>query len=73
MHGSNSGASLSTIGLRDGTGSGNDKYNFAMAANGGGFTVNLNVPWKLTANTALFVAQSAGVNSYVTVNYFIAP
>jgi hypothetical protein len=73
LHGSNAGASLSTIAFRDGTGSGNNKFNFAMAANGGGFTVNLNVPWKLTTNTALKIAQSASVQIYTTVTYYIAP
>lgn len=65
--GSNSGASLSTVDLKDGT---TAKFSYAMAALGGGFGQPLGVkPWKLAAGAALNVQQSAAVASYVSVIY----
>src|SRR5262249_15238538 len=64
--GSNSGGSLSTVDLKDGS---TVKWSFAMAASGGGFGQPLGRPWKLAANTALKVQQSAAVASYVSVVY----
>lgn len=72
LHGSNAGASLTTVSFKEGA-AGTVKYAFAMAPNGGGFTLNLNVPWKVTVATLLEVIQSAAVSAHITVNYFVAP
>lgn len=66
MFGSNAGASLSTVDLKEAT---TAKFTFSMSANGGGFACPLTACWKLPANTALNVQQSAAVASYVTVVY----
>jgi hypothetical protein len=63
--GSNAGAALTTVTFKDGA-SGDAKYTFAMAANGGGFAIEFKKPWPLTDHRALAVIQSASVESYVT-------
>lgn len=68
LTGSNAGASLSTVDLKDGS---TKKFSYAMAANGGGFGFNPAGGWLLTANTALNVQQSQAVASYVSVVYAI--
>lgn len=66
LYGSNSGSSLSTLDIKDGT---TAHFTFAMGANGGGFAAPLPAAWHLTSNTALKVQQSASVNTYVTATY----
>jgi hypothetical protein len=45
------------------------KWSFALAPGGGGFGQPLVRAWKLPADTALTVQQSAAVASYVTCLY----
>lgn len=66
LYGSNEGASLSRMDLKDGSTS---LFSFAMAANGGGFALPFSAGWHLTGNTALKAQQSAAVNSFVMVQY----
>jgi hypothetical protein len=66
LFGSNAGGSLSTIDVKEGT---TAKFSFAAAANGGGFACPLSRAWKLPADTALTVQQSAAVNSFASAIY----
>lgn len=71
MEGSNAGASTTTVTFYEGAGT-TARYSRVMAATGGGFVTNLNSPWKLPANTALSLTQSAANQGYYTVNYYTA-
>lgn len=71
MEGSNSASSATRVDFTEGSG-GTVRYSRYMAASGGGFVTNLSGRWKLPANTALYVAQSAANQCYYTVNYYIA-
>lgn len=66
LAGSNEGASLTRLDVKEGA---TVKWSFAMAAGGGGFGQPLHRAWKLPADTALVVQQSAAVNAFVTVVY----
>lgn len=70
MCGSNQGNSATTVDIKEGS---TIKYSFMMASKGGGFVTNLQSPWKLPANTAFVLQQDQTVNTFITVNYFIAP
>jgi hypothetical protein len=71
MCGTNSGTAATQVDFRNGTGSGNNVYSFFMAAQGGGFSHSMLQPWKLTANTGLFIGNSVSTSSaIVTVNYY---
>lgn len=71
MEGSNAAASATTVTFYEGAGT-TARYSRVMAAGGGGFVTNLNSPWKLPANTALSLTQSAANQGYYTVNYYVA-
>jgi hypothetical protein len=66
LAGSNEGGSLTRIDVKEAS---TVRWSFALAASGGGFAQPLARAWKLPANTALTVQQSAAVSSYVTVIY----
>lgn len=71
MHGSNSGAANTLIEFRDNV---TARYDLFMALGGGGFSINLAQPWKLSPGVALNVNNSVATTSaYVTINYYIAP
>jgi hypothetical protein len=63
LFGSNAGGSLSRIDVREGS---TVKFSFACGAGGGGFACPLSRAWKLPAETALVVQQSAAVESFVS-------
>lgn len=71
MEGSNAAATATTVTFYEGAGT-TARYTRVMAAGGGGFATNLNSPWKLPANTALSLTQSAANQGYYTVNYYVA-
>lgn len=66
LFGSNAGASLSAVDVKDGS---TARFTFAVGANGGGFACPLSTGWHLASNSALTVQQSAAVTSYVTALY----
>lgn len=82
---SNVGATFTTIRLFQGTSApaaasvtftvSNDVYDFPLAANGGGATVNFpeKAPWPLPANTALGCTISAASEWGISVSYYVAP
>jgi hypothetical protein len=71
MEGSNAGSAQTVTTFFEGAGT-TARYVRVLAASGGGFVTNLKTPWKLPANTALTLSQSAANQGYYTVNYYIA-
>lgn len=72
MEGSNSSGVATRADWTEGV-AGTVRYSRFMAASGGGFVTNLKTPWKLPANTALGVTQSAANQGYYSANYYIGP
>lgn len=69
---SNQGTAKIRAALTDGA-AGASRYRGTLAADGGGVTRDLMVPWKLTANTALVVNLGAAGDVDVNVDFFVAP
>ena len=68
---SNSGATLTVFTLSEGA---TAKFDLPTAATGGQQQVNLSLPWKLPANTALRYATSAATTSwFLTCTFYVAP
>ena len=68
--GSNAGASLSTVDIKEDV---TTKFSLAMAANGGGFSLELRRPWRLPEGASLKVQQSASVASYISTIWEFEP
>lgn len=72
MEGSNAAVAATRADFTEGV-AGTVRYSRFMAASGGGFVTNLGTPWKLPANTALALTQSAANQGFYTANYYVAP
>ncbi len=69
LFGSNEGALLTRVDLRDGL-TGSIIYSVAMAANGGGFSHQPNRTWRLGLGKSLTAQLSVASNSFVTAEYY---
>ena len=69
LFGSNEGALLTRVDLRDGL-AGSIIYSAAMAANGGGFSHQPNRTWRLGLGRSLTAQLSVASNSFVTAEYY---